>query len=645
MNFPQLEIENFLTIGQAKLSLADRGLVLFQGINEDDSSAHSNGAGKSSIADALCWCLYGTTARDESGDAVVNRKAGKNCRVATTAVDGDDVYKIVRHRKHKQGKNALHLFKQDATGDWTDLTKGTDKLTQEEVLKVIGSSFEVFCGSVYAGQEKMPDLPGMTDKKLKLLVEEASGTTVLEQAYEVARKRLLQKESDKTYAEASLKAEIVAQTSIIAQQEQANTDHAGFEKRRRDRLRSLAEEARELARQAGELGSEITAAGKSGVETALKEAQDKLAGVKGEQAEERRLADELAKIEREVASGTADLRSLKVAFDRAKVDLDGISERVGQPCGECGKAYCEHDLEEATTRARAKLADVKKQFATTRSQVESAQKRAQSARDALSTHRASLTDVSEASALSASLNTKMSNIAALERKRENLINQARDRAKQAKAVRAEDNPFAAIINRLMDQAKEVTSRIEGAEKKVKEAEAALEIAKSVAKVFSPAGVRAHILDEVTPFLNDQTAKYLGALSDGNIRATWSTLVKNAKGELREKFSIEVENDCGGETFKSISGGEKRKVRIAAALALQDLVARRASKPIDLFIGDEIDDALDPAGLERLTTILHEKARERGSVMVISHADLKDWISQIVTVRKAGGQSTIEETVA
>jgi DNA repair exonuclease SbcCD ATPase subunit len=164
-------------------------------------------------------------------------------------------------------------------------------------------------------------------------------------------------------------------------------------------------------------------------------------------------------------------------------------------------------------------------------------------------------------------------------------------------------------------------------------------------VFSPTGVRAFLLDEVTPFLNDQTAKYLGTLTDGHITATWTTLVKTAKGELREKFSIEVTSASAGETFKSISGGEKRKVRIACALALQDLVGRRASKPIELFIGDEIDDALDNAGRERLMTILEEKARDRGSVFVISHSDLKDWIRNTITVKKVDGKSTVEEALS
>ncbi|WP_210241344.1 hypothetical protein [Mesorhizobium sp. B1-1-1] len=104
-------------------------------------------------------------------------------------------------------------------------------------------------------------------------------------------------------------------------------------------------------------------------------------------------------------------------------------------------------------------------------------------------------------------------------------------------------------------------------------------------------------------------------------------------------SRSVTNATGGKIFKGLSGGEKRKVRIATALALQDLVATRASKPIDLFIGDEIDDALDPAGLERLTMILEEKARERGSVFVISHNEMRDHVKQVMLIEKMPNKTT------
>ena len=71
-----------------------------------------------------------------------------------------------------------------------------------------------------------------------------------------------------------------------------------------------------------------------------------------------------------------------------------------------------------------------------------------------------------------------------------------------------------------------------------------------------------------------------------------------------------------------------------------MVASRAEKPIGLWIGDEIDDALDDAGLERLMGVLEKKAKERGTVMVISHHSLSDWCDQVITVKKAGGVSEI-----
>lgn len=85
---------------------------------------------------------------------------------------------------------------------------------------------------------------------------------------------------------------------------------------------------------------------------------------------------------------------------------------------------------------------------------------------------------------------------------------------------------------------------------------------------------------------------------------------------------------------------KRKVRIACSLALQDLVASRASKNIELFIGDEIDDALDTAGLERLMGILEAKARERGTVMIISHKEMKSWFRETITVEVKEGRSYV-----
>ncbi|MDR8279885.1 AAA family ATPase, partial [Acinetobacter baumannii] len=58
MKILKATFQNFLTLSDACLELDDRGLLLITGKNDDDTSANSNGAGKSSLVDCICWALY-----------------------------------------------------------------------------------------------------------------------------------------------------------------------------------------------------------------------------------------------------------------------------------------------------------------------------------------------------------------------------------------------------------------------------------------------------------------------------------------------------------------------------------------------------------------------------------------------------------
>ena len=184
MKFLSMKVENFMALAEAEVELSDRGLVLIQGINTDDSSASSNGAGKSTLMNSLMWCIYGETAHGVKGDDVLSTGNEKNCRVQVTIEDEGKKFAIIRHRNHKEFKNRLIVRGEDG-----DMTKGKDTLTQELVERLIGASKEVFTASIYASQEAMPDLPGMTDKNLKAIVEEAAGVDRLTRAYSIARER------------------------------------------------------------------------------------------------------------------------------------------------------------------------------------------------------------------------------------------------------------------------------------------------------------------------------------------------------------------------------------------------------------------------------------------------------------------------
>jgi DNA repair exonuclease SbcCD ATPase subunit len=646
MKFQSVIIKNFMALSEAQVLLADRGLVLIQGENKDESSAISNGAGKSSIADAICWCLYGVTARGEEGDKIVNRFTKEGCVVEVNVQDEDYLYTIKRHRKHKTGKNTLKVFQHDLGGVETDLTKGTDKLTQAIVEQILGCSYEVFTGAVYAGQEKMPDLPGMTDKNLKMLIEEASGATLLEAAYAEAQTRLRTKKSEVDTLFAAVEREKNAVAVALEKLADAEAGQTKFDADRLSMIRSVHTSAKTDKAALDELNAKIAAGEQSAdLLEQIRTVDAAIASVAAERAVEKELIEKLAAAQRIQAINKSNLLASEEALKRAEKALADLAHQVGCPCRTCARPYSAADIEPAKKLAAAEIETAKREIATRKSELSKCNSLAKIAADTLEKHRASMTDVSASNAQRIEIDARLRAVNALEAEAVRLSGRIKNAVEQIKAIQASPNPFVSRIDAAKIALTHSKGTLVAAEANAAAGTEALRIAETVAKVFSPAGVRAFLLDEVTPFLNDQTAKYLGTLSDGHITATWTTLVKTAKGELREKFSIEVVNATGGDSFGLISGGEKRKVRIACALALQDLVARRATKPIELFIGDEIDDALDAAGIERLTTILEEKARERGSVFIISHSDLKDWVRNTITVTKKDELATIVEAVS
>jgi DNA repair exonuclease SbcCD ATPase subunit len=642
MRFPKLTIQNFLTIGSAEIELEDRGLLLIQGVNESDTSASSNGAGKSSLADALCWCIYGETARGLSGDKVVNNKAKKDCMVATQIVDENLEYTVTRYRKHTAGKNMLTVHQRDmTTGASTDLSKGTDKETQEIVNKIMGCSLEVFMGAIYAGQEKMPDLPGMTDKNLKMLVEEAAGTEELAEAYAEARTRALKAEAEynvaATHAKSVEQRAKQAQEELIEAEEQVALFNDNRKARARAKLEPVAGEQAIIADRtsalAGCLTEEFLDKEKAKLQLQIDGRKAEETKLKALQAEERALGEKETRFRQSV-------EQLKAARALAQKNLADVDKQVGTPCNECGKPYHEHDLADARVLREKAIASRTEDLAEYVRQAKEAITARQAKALEVTTFEAGMTDVSAVVKEINGINESLLLIAKLKREIETATKAIDAHKAAAKECLVEPNPWEKVRDTRAATLKRCTDVTAQALEDSLKVENKLHMHKHAVEVFGPAGVRAHILDTVTPYLNERTSDYLGTLSDGNISATWSTLAKNAKGEIKEKFNIEVTHLEGGDSFDALSGGEKRKVRLAANLALQDLKALSATKPINLWIGDEIDHALDEPGLERLMTLLDRKAKERGTVVVISHMSLKDWIDNVITVTKNGKVSTV-----
>ena len=80
MKIQKIRIKNFYSFKNVELDFSKySGIVRILGDNKDSGS--SNGAGKSSIFEAVTWGIYGTTIRKSTEEALVNAQAGKDCFV------------------------------------------------------------------------------------------------------------------------------------------------------------------------------------------------------------------------------------------------------------------------------------------------------------------------------------------------------------------------------------------------------------------------------------------------------------------------------------------------------------------------------------------------------------------------------------
>ncbi len=637
MKFLTLEVENFMALANAKVELDQRGLVLIQGVNAGDSSAASNGAGKSTLMNSLMWCIYGETSHGVKGDDVLSTGHEKNCRVKVTIEDEGKRYAIIRHRKHKEFKNRLIVRGEDG-----DMTKGKDSLTQEFVERLIGASKEVFMASIYASQEAMPDLPGMSDKNLKTIVEEAAGVDRLTKAYAIARERAnaaaARMETTKTKMDACLSLVESAQNEL----ESAKTSSEAWERDRNERL--------DVAR-ADLVGAEVTL---TEVEMELRSLPEQIRDTENAIGKEReKLASKeehdakLVKVRGAITDIRASIRITeniqKEAMQRArafKVKAEEVNTKVGEPCPTCGKAYCVEDL---STVKESFVEQARSEISQAQASATSVAKYQEHLEKALKIESSLVASTPDVSAIISRIEQLTKELGTLRHREKDVVAVealvARARS-EVDRITKEINPFLAVIKRHEESLAANKSNYGVLKTELKNIQEQALLLDKARLVYSPAGVRSHILTSVTPFLNAQTAEYLNTLSDGNIVAEWSTMESTKKGEWRDKFNISVRKIGASKTFQTLSGGEKRKVRIACSLALQDLVASRASKNIELFIGDEIDDALDTAGLERLMGILEAKARERGTVMIISHKEMKSWFRETITVEVKEGRSYV-----
>lgn len=693
MKLEQLRIENFGPFVEADVKLADRGLVLILGDNQVSTAADSNGSGKSFILEAIVWAIYGKTIRydlrgQRTADAIVNRhNGGKNCAVKLKVMaDGSEI-EINRYRKHKDKKNSVDLIVDGITQ-----TKGTTADTDKAIEEVIGLDFKSFVYSVYFDGSMIVPFPVLSDKEIKEIFEKVLNLEALSKALDVVKgqQRAVNADHQRVVGEMAVASAKVA----TASSERLNADRRSVEfEHQRDAEIADIERQKAAMQVAGRALADVLAADQDcGQQLADAQAKiDRLAEIERQVASldlqiqrlehERTAAEQEVKrlaaphftpspeLQRAEADCLAQLGLLKRQIEDATCRRASVESQVGKPCRECGKLYEAGDLDHLRQHLADEVAQKTAEFAKWKEVAGDLWKRRRAEEQAAAAEQATQQATHESKALAAAdalrplierralMARAVAAKPALERRQRELQQHRLDLANEKAAIERRDeqlanletqrlaaagrvNPFTVDVQRWQTQGalcESELARLDGERGKVARTLKHLGVLETA---YGRTGLKVHIFETLTPVLNARANTYASRLADDTLKITFSTVTRNKDGSLAERFSVQVVNDQGADGYLGNSAGERRKIDLAIALAMSDLVAIRSGKPIDFFAVDEVAEHLDATGIERLVEILQDKAKERGSLMCISHTDLRSHIANAMVVRKSNAGSII-----
>lgn len=100
--FDHLYLKNFMSVGEGELSLRNNNYCLVKGINHyKKDNALSNGSGKSTWSNAICWCLCGECLNGVSSGVKNLMVPEKECWVELSFIINNDKYVVKRIREPK----------------------------------------------------------------------------------------------------------------------------------------------------------------------------------------------------------------------------------------------------------------------------------------------------------------------------------------------------------------------------------------------------------------------------------------------------------------------------------------------------------------------------------------------------------------
>ncbi len=203
-----LYLKNFLSYGEkgTEIDFSPYRTLLLTG---------KNGAGKSSVLDAILWVLWGQTRT--GGDNDIMHHGASDMEVRLDFIVRNHPYRVIRKRS-KKGKSFVSVVElQSLTEPITLLTDATISKTQESINRLIGLDYELLINSAFLRQGEAQEFTKKSPSKRKTILAAMLGLDQYALLHEQAKEE--KKKVDGQLSSAQLQKEHIENELTRKQQE------------------------------------------------------------------------------------------------------------------------------------------------------------------------------------------------------------------------------------------------------------------------------------------------------------------------------------------------------------------------------------------------------------------------------------------
>ena len=588
INLRKLTIKNFLSVGDEEVVIEFKpGLHIITGINKDKEDRR-NGVGKSTIADAIHFAIFGSTIRELKKENVVNHINQKNCEVNLEFdIKVDERISNCRIvRKLEPSKCYLYI-------DGEDKTRDSINNTTDFILKQLSASQDIFQNCVIMTLNNTIPFMGKKKVEKRKFIEGIFNLEVFSNMLQSVRSQYNDEKRDYD-VQFSKQEEVEKSLSThIRQKDKVENDKKEREeellKRRDDNIKELGtlQKATDV-----DYEKEITTFNEkiTELEEYIEKCSKKITTLTGESVEHRTNKIHLKK--QHDTLGTEDATCpvcLKPFSEHDKGTINDEKQDLTNKIDNLTRA--EKEIEQQVTT----LADTKTKLKNKKTQYKD--------------------NVSNLKIEQNQFENNKTRIVQLEVWNK----QIKDDIKKLKESTVDFN----------DVIKETEGRLKEVEGKLAELKLNLSLLEVVKFIVSEEGVKSYIVKKLLQLFNNRLAHYLNKM-DANCLCIFN-----------EYFEDEIIDEKGKLcSYFNFSGAERKNIDLACLFAFMDIRKLQGNVSYNFSVYDELlDSSLDERGVELVLDILRERVEKHNEcIFVISHRkeSTKAATGDIIQLEKENG---------